>query len=259
MIYKKMLKEKEKIEQEIQVLKKQLSQFPEGKIFCCRSGKYVKWFHSDGKKQVYIPKKKRKFAEQLALKKYHILRLKNLEQEKIAIDFYLRHHIEDAESKVHSIVTSPEYQELLSPYFKPISQELSEWMNSPYQKNKRNPEHLTNKTLSGGSVRSKSEAMIDMVLFKSKIPYRYECCLQLDNIEIYPDFTIRHPETGEIYYWEHFGLMDDVNYKKKAFSKLQHYVQNGIIPGIQLITTYETKDYPLSLELIEKIVEYYFM
>lgn len=98
-----------------------------------------------------------------------------------------------------------------------------------------------------------------MFLYKYKIPFRYECILQLDDIFIFPDFTIRHPETGEVFYWEHFGMMDNPNYSKKVLSKLQLYISNGIIPSIQLITTYETKENPLSSEVVEKIVEHYFL
>ena len=74
-----------------------------------------------------------------------------------------------------------------------------------------------------------------------------------------PDFTIRHPKTGEFYYWEHFGLMDDPAYSKNAYSKLQFYASCNIIPSIQLITTFETKDIPLSSEMIESLIEYYFL
>lgn len=258
MIYEQMLRESKKIEQKIKQLQTQLAKLPEGNIYCSRTGKYVKWFQSDGKHQIYIPKKNRHLAEQLALKKYLSLQLKNLTQEKKAINFYLRHHNMDAGQAEQSLISSPEYQELLTPFFKPISQEISEWMNSPYEKNNLYPEKLVHRTLMGGYVRSKSEMLIDMVLCNNKIPYRYECALQLGEMLVYPDFTIRHPQTGQFYYWEHFGLMDDPNYSRKAFSKLQQYASNGIIPSIQLITTYETKDNPLNISDIEKIVEHYF-
>ena len=54
-------------------------------------------------------------------------------------------------------------------------------------------------------------------------------------------------------------MMDNPNYSKKVVSKLQLYISNGIIPSIQLITTYETKENPLSSEVVEKIVEHYFL
>ena len=35
------------------------------------------------------------------------------------------------------------------------------------------------------------------------IPFRYECALTLGNTTVYPDFTIMHPNTGELIYREH--------------------------------------------------------
>ena len=101
--------------------------------------------------------------------------------------------------------------------------------------------------------------MIASYLYTKKIPFRYECALRCGETVFYPDFTIRHPKTGQLFYWEHFGLMDDVDYSKKAYSKLQTYTSHGIIPTIQLITTYETKEHPLSIEAVEEIVNYYFL
>ena len=58
-----------------------------------------------------------------------------LQQEKIAIDFYLRHHHSGTEKAEKLLVDNPGYQELLAPYFSPKSHELSEWMKSPYPRN----------------------------------------------------------------------------------------------------------------------------
>ena len=66
-------------------------------------------------------------------------------------------------------------------------------------------------------------------------------------------------KTGETYYWEHFGKMDDADYSKNVFSKLQHYTSHGIVPTIQLITTYETKNNPFTINNAEKIVNDYFL
>ena len=126
-------------------------------------------------------------------------------------------------------------------------------------KNNAHPEHLNHETISGSFVRSKSEEMIHMVLYKNKITFRYECGLKLGDFTYYPDFTIRHPKTGETYYWEHFGKMDDADYSKNVFSKLQHYTSHGIVPTIQLITTYETKNNPFTINNAEKIVNDYFL
>lgn len=187
------------MEQQINFIQKQLKNYPEGKIFCTRNGSLFKWYHSDGKKQTYIPKKNRTFAEQLTAKKYLLFLLEDLKQERRALDFYLRHHT---------------------------------------------------------AFPGKAE---NMFLYTHQIPFRYECALYLGESVIFPDFTIRHPHTGETYYWEHFGLADDPRYCKSVCTKLQLYMSNGIIPSIHLITTYETKEHPLSSETVNKMIQDYFL
>ena len=97
-----------------------------------------------------------------------------------------------------------------------------------------------------------------MTLTKYGIPFRYECALELGNRVIYPDFTLLHPKTGKKFYWDHFGLMDDLNYCHNTSMKIQLYSINGIIPSIDLIMTFETKEHPLYIEQVEAIVEQYF-
>lgn len=259
MFYEKMLKENEKLDNQIHTLQSQLKTLPDGKLVCASNGKWKKWYHSTKQGTMYLPKKNRKLAEDLAYKKYVQLQLENLNCEKEAINSYLNHHDSNARQKEEELFYSPDFHSLLQARLTPLSEELQTWMTMPYDKNANHPENLNNKAYSGNMVRSKSEVLIDMFLFKNKIPFRYECLLELDGIMMYPDFTIRHPKTGETFYWEHFGLMDNPTYSKNACSKLQHYISSGIIPSIQLITTYETKDNPLSAEKVEKIVEEYFL
>lgn len=252
-----MLKKSKQLDAKIKSLQSQLSAFPEGKLFCTCNGKYQKWYQSNGHNHIYIPKKKRQLAQELAAKKYVSLLIEDLQNEKNAINFYLKHHKSGNAEQLFED-ESP-YRELLLPFFTPNSEEICQWMNEIYEKKSDYPEQLIYKTGSGNFVRSKSEVMIDMFLYINKIPFRYECALKLKSVTIYPDFTIKHPKTGEIYYWEHFGLMDDPSYYKNAYTKMQLYTSNGIIPSINLITTYETKANPLNPDMIQKIIEHYFL
>lgn len=253
-----MLAEQKRLEKQLNSLKSQIQKLPEGKIICTRNANRYKWYQSDGRNHTYLPKKERHLAEQLATKKYLSLLYEDLLQEQRAIDFYLRHHISHSGKAGQLLTDMPEYRELLSPFFKPLSDELLAWTHSPFEQNPKYPEQLIHKTCSGNLVRSKSEVLIDMALHINKIPFRYECALSLGDSVIYPDFTIRHPHTGKTYYWEHFGMMDDPVYSKNACAKLQLYTSHGIIPTIQLITTYETKEHPLSSETVEKLIHEYF-
>lgn len=258
MLHARIHKEHLRLQDQISEIQKKLDDLPEGKLICSHGTNCIKWYKSDGNNKIYISKKNRHLAEQLAVKKYLSVTLRDLEQEKNALEFYLRHRIPQS-GKADHLLTKPGYEELLAPYFKPQSEELSEWMNAPYEQNMHHPEHLIHKTCTGTFVRSKSEAMISLFLHTHQIPFRYECAFHLDSTIIYPDFTIRHPITGKTYYWEHFGLMDDPAYSHNTFSKLQLYSSHGITPSIQLITTYETSENPLNAEVIEKIIEHYFL
>lgn len=259
MLYERIYKECQRLQKQIDSLQTKLLTFPNGKLICSHNSNRYKWYQSDGHNKIYIPKNNRQLAEQLAAKKYFSLVLEDLTHEKKALEFYLKHHSPNIGKAERLLTKSSGYQELLSPLFSSKSQELSEWMNDSYERNTKFPEQLIHKTSSGNLVRSKSESMIDKSLYINKIPFRYECALHLGQRTIFPDFTIRHPETGELYYWDHFGLMDDPSYSKNVSPKLQLYISHGIIPSIHLITTYETRDSPLTSEVIDKIIEHYFL
>lgn len=244
--------ESQRLDKQIKSLQAQLKTFPIGDFFANKNGNRYKWFHIiDGNKK-YLKKKDHSLAEQLAIKKYLSLQLDDYLHEKAAIDFYLRHH---APAKAEQLLTqNSEYQRLLSPYFKTLSEELEEWSNSTFIQCPNYPEKKIHLAPSGNMVRSKSEVLIDMILYTNHIPFRYECELQLDNITIYPDFTIRNPRTGKTIYWEHFGQMDNSDYARKTAKKLSTYISNNIIPGIDLITTFETKEHPLTINTLDNIL-----
>jgi len=239
-------------------IQSRLNHLPEGKLICVPNGSYVKWYHSLDGNITYIPKSQKDFAEKLAIKTYLLHRLHELQQELKSLNFYLRHHKESVMESTSMLAHTSPYAPLLTKYFKPISDELDTWAMKLYESNPSHPEQLVHKTCNNLLVRSKSEAQIAMYLYTNKIPFRYETPLVLDGHIIYPDFTIRHPITGDFFYWEHYGLWDYEDYRRQAFSKLQLFSHHGIYPGINLITTYETKQHPLSHETIEAFIQLYF-
>ena len=256
-ILKQLQNESKRLEDQIHSLKSQLSQYPDGKLLCARNTTRCKWYISDGHSQKYLPKKERKLAEQLAAKKYYTALLNDLQREKKATDLYLKYCPQTRQSE-QLLSNSSDFSKLLAPHFLTESKKLLNWMNAPYERNAKYPEQLVHKTISGNLVRSKSEVLIDMLLYTHKIPFRYECALQLGDITLYPDFTLLHPFTNQIFYWEHFGRMDDFTYSKNTYNKLQLYNSHGIIPSLHLITTFETQEHPLSTETIDKVIQQYF-
>jgi len=256
---KKILEEYRSVQNQIDEIEKKLKQLPEGKLLFSRSNNNVKWYVSDGHKKVYLSKKKRHIAEQLAMKKYLQIRKEDFFRRKQMLENYFQYYIEDSYVTEEQLFQDENYRELLEPYLAPQDEESTAWMNESYEKNEKYADGLVHKTSSGIYVRSKSESMIELFLHTNQIPFRYECALHLGDLTLYPDFTIKHPKTKKIYYWEHFGIMDDPEYIRSTCWKLEQYANHGIIPSIQLITTYETKEYPLSYHEIARLGAEYFL
>ncbi len=249
---------KQQIQSQISKLEKQLTHFPKGHLICIQNGKYIKMQHILDGKPTTISTKNREFASQLMQKKYLDACLQDLNTEKKAIDAYLKQY-QNYSAKVDQLLQKPAYKKMLSSSMKPLSQELSDWAEESFETNPSHSDQLRYPCLSGHVVRSKSEVLIDQTLYFHQIPFRYECQLKLGEVTLYPDFTIRHLHSGELFVWEHFGKIDIPSYAQNAFQKMQLYTAFGYIPTINLITTFETKDHPLTAKIIENVIQQYFL
>ena len=110
-------------------------------------------------------------------------------------------------------------------------------------------------TEQGEIVRSKSEKIIADKLSLTKIPYYYEVPICLNGFGfVRPDFTILNPYTLKEYYWEHLGMMSSPEYVDKALSKIELYTANGILPGRNLILSYESESHPVSTNYISTLI-----
>lgn len=245
------------IEEELQYLENKEKGLPQGDLICAKNAGRYKWYFHDQNITTYLPKKEVDLAKKLTLKKYYWIRKEELQRELVACQIYMQ----KADSKpdlLEKMLDNVEYSRLLGGRRLSIKRDLEDWINEKYEKNRSYPENLIVKGTQGKYLRSKSEAIIDRILYTNGIPFRYEDQLILENAILHPDFTIRHPKTGQYFYWEHFGLMDNPDYVTKACQKIKTYCDNGIVPTINLILTYETKDHPLSIDQVEKIVREYF-
>lgn len=247
-------------EQEMRKIELLLESMPKEDLRCARNGKNYKWFcMKKGCDATYLPKSNREFAEKLALKKYYENRYEELSHQVKALKYY-EHQMNKVEGKAEDMLKHEEWGKLLEPVRSVQREDLKMWMEEKYEGGAGHPENLIHKGSQGKYLRSKSEVIIDMMLYKYGIPFRYEDKLVFDNgTGIYPDFTVRHPITGEKIYWEHFGLMDKQEYRDGVYKKIRLYCDNGIIPSINLIATFETSDHPLDVEMVEKIIKEFFL
>ena len=114
------------------------------------------------------------------------------------------------------------------------------------------PEYYTKKGL---RVRSKSEIIIAETLDKYEIPYLYEKPIKLSgNRIVHPDFTLLNAINRKELYWEHFGMMDDIEYRNNAFNKIRDYESNGYYQGVNFIWTMETAKLPISTKAVDCMV-----
>lgn len=255
------------LEQELIWAKNRVKGCPEGELLCAKNESRYKWYLTtekpgeSGKTRSYLPKSEWKLAQRLARKKYDLCYIQELEHEMAAC----REYLEKAEKgKVTDKLLKQEgYRQLLGNQVcregcTDMEEKVRNWVLEPYESNEMHPEKLIIGGVRGYCLRSKSEAMIDKALFSYGIPFRYECKLTLGGRTFYPDFTMMHPKTGKLFYWEHFGMMDNPEYVDRACQKLGVYCRNGVIPYVNLILTYETKLYPLGIDTIERAIHHYF-
>lgn len=257
MYSEKLLKRKTQVESQVLQLQKELEGLPRGYLRCERNGKYAKWFYYHDEIQEYVPKKKKDLAERLAIRKYKEMQLEEFQTELQAIEAYMKCK-KKALCSEDLLQDDSLYKPLLMPYVMQHDEEISKWVNEPYMRNAAYPEKLIHKSVAGIMVRSKSEALIVSSLVRNHIPFRYECLLHINDYIFYPDFTIMHPKTKKIYYWEHFGRMDDREYVKMTSNKLNTYFMNGINPSDNLIMTFESSTNPLDYEIVDEKIRLYF-
>ena len=113
-------------------------------------------------------------------------------------------------------------------------------------------------TEKGECVRSKSEKILADKFYMMDIPYLYERPLYIKEYgHIKPDFTVLNKKSRKEFYWEHFGMMDDKDYCEKTIKKIEGFQKNGIFPGKNLIMTYETREHPLNIKVVENLIEEY--
>lgn len=120
-------------------------------------------------------------------------------------------------------------------------------------------EKLIHKTARGELVRSKSEVIIADALFHNGLDYQYEPELILEGKVKRPDFKIIDADTGEVWYWEHCGMMSDTRYVKRWNKKEKFYAKNGIERGKNLIVTEEFSGEGLDSYQINKMIKEVFM
>ncbi len=237
---------------------REMNHFPEGRLRVSQNKNYARYFcvsESGDTTGTYIKKNDFLTAKQLAQKDYNSRFREDvqLELETLrTIGQYLER--ENADETYRKL--SECRQNLVKPYIMSDDEYVAQWLSRPYKKNTFFEENKIYMTKNGECVRSKSEALLADMFLDLGIPYRYEEEIQLRRgKKRYPDFTLLKKKTREVIYLEHFGLLDDEDYRNSALTKMEEYRKNGIYPGKNLLFTYETKECPLDISGIRKMMK----
>ena len=204
----------------------------------------------------YLTKDRSDLAKALAQKDYNEHFLKEAQKELTALEKTLSKLVKSNADLVYQKL-SPGRKKLVDPYILPDEIYIEEWLSEPFKPNPYMPESRIYDTKRGDMVRSKSEAIIADMLLDLGIPYHYEKPIRLKGgAKRYPDFTLLKVAAREEVYLEHFGLLDDEDYRNACLIKMSEYRRNGIYPGKNLLFTYETTDFPLDIKGFRKMLSY---
>jgi len=258
---------------------------PSGILVCQKKDNDYRWLIKDlhDGRLVTSPLRKtdKQLAEKLAVNLYRIICIQHLQiqidtinstirclesgkQSKFPLDNILPNHpFKDLLNNFRRRPQSPaDFFDLNSPYRQFILSHLQseyswviEWYLNPYKKNPDHPEQLIFPVKLGFKVRSKSEVLIADRLYEEGILYHYEEQLILSDHSSYPDFNI--PITlYRKYAWEHFGAMDKPLYFNRTRGRIMDYLDHQWLPGINMLTTYETKQNPLTEEQVDHVISW---
>lgn len=115
---------------------------------------------------------------------------------------------------------------------------MADWIKEKYERNPYRIQELKYESNCGIKVRSKSEKIIADKLWESDVPFHYEPQMVINGYMYYPDFVIRK-STGKIIIWEHFGMMENEEYRSAALRKIENYNKAGFRQHTDFICTYE--------------------
>ncbi len=207
----------------IKILQDTINNYPPGSLILHKKGKYPAFYHhftTNGvREQKYLSRKKDSYLINALLAK---------KEELPTIQKELNFNLQALKTCLPFSKELLEKAEINNCDHPPIHSQ------NPYKVNEL--KWITNR---GEKVRSKSEKILADLLYEYKIDYQYEKQLKFKYYNaIYPDFTIRNPLNGKMYYWEHNGL-DTTDYLERWASKKEIYAKNNITNTNYLIVTTE--------------------
>ena len=257
--------ERKNVQAEIKKYKAEIRKLPNGRLECHKRGNGWRWYVKKEGKKEYVTKNHHKTAEALAYKRATKVKLDELQACEEAIGAFIESMATSKEPKDKRNKPNPEIERLAQAYYDRThpeeaerKKEIERQLNEDIQKFKGrdiNKDEYPVRSSWGLRFRSKTEERIYQKLRENDLLVLYEPDMELDGWMISPDFVVYNKRNGKKWVWEHFGMMDNPDYVNKSKSKIMRYIENGYIPSINMITTYEIKDNPVDLIYMDSIIE----
>jgi hypothetical protein len=243
-------------------IERELKKLPEGRLsICIAKKKYVQFYavrkKDDRLTSKYIPKKKIKFAAQLAQKAYNIKLREVLLRRRKILTQALRVLKECDPAEVFER-EHEERKKLITPLVPTEEMLISKWYEEHPGETNSIPMTTAYTTERGESVRSKSEKLIADAYYAARVPYVYEPSIILSNgRRRTPDFAAYNVRLQKTVYHEHFGLMDDGDYRQGAILKMREYSASGYMAGESIFYTFEGENTPFDQGELQRLIEAY--
>ncbi|MBO4326947.1 MAG: hypothetical protein J5950_06725 [Clostridia bacterium] len=244
------------IERVIDRVCSQLSIMPRGKLLVSQNQGYSRFHFIDGAKgakKEYLHKGDLRIPV-LTNKKYLEKVLKRARAEKKRLQTFLDKsgsYFEDSQQEIPDVI-----KEHIVSFVQNDEAFINNWTTERSDILQKYQENKIYETERGDMVRSKSEVIVANMLYRSKIPYKYEKRLILpDKGFVYPDFTVLDISSRQEVYIELFGMMGDTDYCRDALLKINRYADNGIVIGDRLLPVFESAEVPLEIHTVNAIIE----
>ena len=219
----------------------------EGTLIVSKRIKSVQYYHQyyeNGlRKRIYLKKTQDKTIRKLAQTEYDNAFLKDAKDLLGTLEILKPLNADRDEALLYDELSSsydklsPERKSLVIPYVLPRVEYTERWLSKEY----------ANKGVS----RDITSFMTADKLHSMGIPYRYEEELCLQGMYVHPDFTLLDPHKRKVYYYEHFGMMQDPEYCRNALIRIAKYERAGYRLGREFFCTFESEENPLDIKMLE--------
>ncbi len=240
----------------------EMERLPEGEFLCTECDgvrKYYQRLPVKGyrkKERRYGIKRQPEVLNGLVRKEYVTSAISILERDIKTIETALRWYTPSDENSIMQDFML-KYPELIGCVY--ADQSLDAWKNAFHSIDDYHPESLRSFDISGNGRRSKNELYIASRLEHYGLVYRYDCPTGIPGLYSIPDFQVIRPRDRKLIYWEHFGMMDDLEYRIDYRNKMNEYERFGIVPWDNLITTYSPSANVLDARMIEATIQGWFL